>query len=504
MESQPSAAGTTGQPVPQAYQWPPPPPPGQPRPRTIRDPRLPVRARANRQVIIAIIISGLLFDVAGRSPLASISVTVWIIVAAGAAVLTGRVRGRAGRMCAGAAAVLAVLLSFRTSPWVTIPVVLADAGLILLAASLGADGGGLSTTFPELAARAGVAASHVALGPGMLQRSREPHDTATKTRGAAISRLLAVGVGLLVLLVVGALLGAADPVFSSWLSLAALPRHVILVIGGAWIVAGLIRAASAARPAPALPGGPKVGVAETAFVLAGLCALYAAFAGAQLVTLSGAGHRILVTHGMTYARYARSGFFELLACAAITLLVLLGARAFASRENKLLVALSALTIVLTIGIVIVAIRRLELYEAAYGLTMLRLACLAAAAWIGLVFVMLGATLLRRGLPARAFPAAFLCSGLVLIAVWGVASPASIVAATNIRRAEQGHPLDGRLVASLGPDAVPAIAAGLSHLQPAQASLLRSLLCHSAPPADTGTSFNVSAAEADDAMARACG
>jgi two-component system sensor histidine kinase BaeS len=504
MESQPSAAGTTGQPVPQAYQWPPPPQPGQPRPRIIRDPRLPVRARASRRVVIAIIIGGVLFDVAGRSPLASISVTVWIIAAAGAIVLTGRVRGRAGRMCAGAAAVLAVLLSFRTSPWVTIPVVLADAGLLLLAASLGADGGGLSTTFPELAARTGVAASHVVLGPGILQRSRVANDAATKTSSAAISRLIAVGAGLLVLLVVGALLGAADPVFGSWLSLAALPRHLILVIAGGWIVAGLIRAASAARPSPALPGAPKVGVAETAFVLAGLCALYAAFGGAQLVTLSGAGHRILVTHGLTYARYARSGFFELLACAAITLLVLLGARAFASRENKLLVALSALTIVLTIGIVIVAIRRLELYEAAYGLTMLRLACLAAAAWIGLVLIMLGGTLLRRGLPGRAFPAAFLSSGLVLLAVWGAANPASIVATTNIRRAEQGHALDARLVAGLGPDAVPAIAAGLGRLRPAQASLLRSLLCHSVRPANTGTSFNVSAAEAGEAMARACG
>ncbi len=504
MESQPSAAGTAGQPAPQAYQWPGPPPPGQARSRIVREPRLPVQARASRQVIIAIIIGGALFDMAGRGPLASVAVTGWIVAAAAAVVLTGRVRERVAHMCAGAAAVLAVLLSFRTSPWVTIPVVLADAGLLLLSASLGADGSGLGTTFPDLAARAGVAVGHIVLGPGILQPSRAPQDTATKPRSGAAIRLIAVAMSVLVLLVVGALLGAADPVFSSWLSLAALPRHVLLVIIGAWIVAGLIRAASAARPSPALPGAPKVGVAETAFVLAGLCALYAAFGGAQLVTLSGAGQRILVTHGLTYARYARSGFFELLACAAITLLVLLGARAFASRENKLLVALSALTIAATIGIVIVAIRRLELYEAAYGLTMLRLACLAAAAWIGLILIMLGATLLRRGLPARAFPAAFLCSGLVLIAVWGIANPASIVATTNIRRAEQGHALDAHMVASLGPDAVPAIAAGLGHLPAAKAVVLRSLLCHAAPPASTGTSFDVSAAQASDAMARICG
>ncbi len=503
MELQPPA--TAGSPQPQSPGATPPqvpPPAWSPPPKTPREPRLPVRAPADRRVLIGMIVAGVLFDIAGRGGLATISMTAWIIAVAATLLLSGRVNGRTGRFCIGAAAALAVLLTFRTSPWVTIPVIVAVAGLLLLGASAGADSAGPVTTFPGLWARAGVAACHLTLAPGMLWRAAKPARATADGKAPAASATLAVLVGLPVLLVVAALLAAADPIFRSWFSPAAVPRHLFLLAAGAWIVAGLARAASASRPVPGLPSGPKIGVPATAFVLAGLCALYAAFAGAQLVALSGAGHRILVTHGLTYARYARSGFFELLACAGITLLVLLGALAFAGRASKNLERLGALTVALTIVVVVVAIRRLELYEAAYGLTMLRLACLAVAVWIGALFIALGCALLRRGMPRHAFPAVFIASGLLLITAWGIANPASIVATTNLRRAAQGHALDMRELAGLGADAVPAIEAGMRHLDPAQAARLRSLIC-AGLPGDTGASFNLSAAQASHALAQAC-
>lgn len=67
------------------------------------------------------------------------------------------------------------------------------------------------------------------------------------------------------------------------------------------------------------------------------------------------------------------------ACAAITLLVLLSVRASADAAHPVLAGLSGLTAALTIGVMAVAIRRLQLYGAVSGLTMLRLACLVAAA-----------------------------------------------------------------------------------------------------------------------------
>jgi len=134
-------------------------------------------------------------------------------------------------------------------------------------------------------------------------------------------------------------------------------------------VLGLSRAASASQPSPTLPTGVSLGSVEAACVLGGLCTLYAPFVTAQFVALSSGGQHVLATHGLTYAEYARSGFFQLLACAALTFVVLLSVRACAPAHG-VLVSLPELTVALTIGVVIVAIRRLQFYEATYGLTML--------------------------------------------------------------------------------------------------------------------------------------
>jgi Domain of unknown function (DUF4173) len=249
---------------------------------------------------------------------------------------------------------------------------------------------------------------------------------------------------------------------------------------------------------------PSLGTVEAAFVLGGLCALYATFVGAQVVALAGGRRHVLVTHGLTYAQYARSGFFQLLACAAITLLVLLSVRACANAAHPALIGLSGLTVALTIGVVIVAIRRLQLYEAEFGLTMLRLACLVVAAWIGVVFVLLGSTVPRRGLPRRRFPAAVILSGLIFVGIWSTSNPASIVAQTNLRRAEHGQRFDVNQAASLGPDAVPALVAGLGYLDASQAIELRHAICARSPERNAGTAFNMSRARASEALARACG
>jgi hypothetical protein len=253
----------------------------------------------------------------------------------------------------------------------------------------------------------------------------------------------------------------------------------------------------------ALPSAPALGPVEATVVLGGLCVLYAAFVAAQFVALSGAGHRILVTHGLTYAQYARGGFFQLLGCAAITLIVLLGVRALTSPTLTGLAVASGLTVALTVGVVVVAIVRLQLYEAQYGLTMLRLACLVAAAWIGVVFVLLGATLTRRGLPRRYFPAAVIVSALIFVAAWGAVNPAAFVARTNLRRAEHGRPLDLGQAAALGPDAVLVLLAGVPGLGPAQATTLRHAICTRPVAPDAGLSFNVSRLLDRRALAAEC-
>jgi hypothetical protein len=140
--------------------------------------------------------------------------------------------------------------------------------------------------------------------------------------------------------------------------------------------------------------------------------------------------------------------------------------------------------------------------------MLRLACLVSAAWIGVVFLLLAATIVPHGLPRRMLPAAVLISGLVFTAGWSASNPASIVAQTNLHRASHGHRLDVIQAAGLGPDAFPALVNGLRQLSRSQAADLQQAICASGAPAagagaGAGPGFSLSAAAAASAVARAC-
>jgi hypothetical protein len=448
-----------------------------------------VRSRADGRLVIAALVIGVCFDIAAHSGIASIAATVAVIAAAAGLLLSGRIHGRTSAVLLVAAAVFGLTFTFRASPWVIVPAAFAVAFLLLLGASLGADGGGLAGTFAGLGTRIAVVFAHLINAPGMFYfKGESAQDTIARKWGISVLRGAAIGVPIM--LIVGLLLGSADPIFRSWFDPGLVFQHLLLVVVGAWIIVGLARAASAEVPLPKLSSAPSLGTVEVSIVLGGLCALYAAFVIAQFVALSGAGHRILVTHGLTYAQYARSGFFGLLACAGITLLVLLGVRACVKAENPVISSVSALTTALTLGVVIVAFRRLQLYEAAFGLTMLRLACFVVAVWIGVVFVLLAATILPKGLPRRRFPATFIVSGLLVVALWAACDPAAIVANTNLGRAERGRPLDVASVVSLGPDAVPSVLPRLAYLPPGGRAALRLGICVESREKDDGTAFNL--------------
>ena len=494
----PDSPGAAGPPAPHAYPWM---LAGRLTARRAHAPWLPVRARADVRMLTGAAAGGVCLDAAARAGLSTIAGTCWVVIAAASLLLGGRIRGRTSLVSIAAAIAYSLLLSLRSSPWVIAPVTVVIAMLLILGASLGADGGGLTATFPALADRLERAAGHLGAAPGMLKSAGPGGPGPRRGRAAAAGRGALLGIP--VLLVVGWLLATADPVFRSLFNLGALAQHLLFIAAGGWAVLGLSRVASAQRPVRALPPGPSLGTVEASVILGGLSALYAAFVAAQFEALSGAGHRILITRGLTYAQYARSGFFELLGCAAITLLLLLGVRACAGSGSPALTWICGLTIALTIGVVITAIRRLQLYEAAFGLTMLRLACLAAAAWIGVVFLLLAATLVRRGLPRRLFPAAMIISGLVLVAGWGIANPAGFVARTDAGRARSGMPFDVSQAAGLGPDAVPALLASLPGLAPRSAALLRRALCGQPRGKDSGTAVNLSRLQASRALTRAC-
>jgi len=109
--------------------------------------------------------------------------------------------------------------------------------------------------------------------------------------------------------------------------------HVLVVLALSWLTAGLLRDLLAAReeirllsPAALRAKTPRfsLGPAEVGIALGALNALFLAFVLVQLRYLFGGKGLVEAQAHLTYAQYARHGFFELLAVSALVLLVLAG------------------------------------------------------------------------------------------------------------------------------------------------------------------------------------
>jgi len=281
---------------------------------------------------------------------------------------------------------------------------------------------------------------------------------------APIGRGLLIGVPIAVLM--GVLLASADPVFASFfainLDLGQGVLDAIYVAVGGVAMAGFLRLGAAQRVERL--DGPRwrLGLTEGLIVIGILDGLFAAFAIAQAVAASGNGTQALHQAGTTYADYARSGFFQLLWVAGITLLLLvLFSRVIERAERRGAVAFRALTcvaIALTLLIVYVSFQRLSLYEQAYGFTMLRLYSHIFAVWIGLIFLFLAADLLGLVSSRRWLLGATSIAGFAVLLTLNAVSPEALVVRLNTDRAVATHKLDLGYLDSLSSDSVPALAA----------------------------------------------
>jgi hypothetical protein len=373
--------------------------------------------------------------------------------------------------------------------------------VLVLGVSFARDGS-LRSTFPALGGRLVRVGGHLALAPGMLRSGPgQERPSVVRERAASLARGAAIAVPIV--LVIGGLLASADPVFGSWFDLSRVVDDLWLIGLGAVGLLGLARAASAKDPVPDLAPAPRLGTVEVVSVLGSLCVLYGAFVAAQIVALTGGADHVLETGGLTYAEYARSGFFQLLAAASITAVVLLGLRACADRSRPAVLAVSEATVALTLAVVVVAVRRLDLYESVFGLTMLRLASTVTAVWIGLVFLLIAVAVARPGRDGRWLAPAVVLSAVAFAGVWAAADPAAVVAGHNLRRDTAGSTFDVDDAASLGPDAVPTLVAGLDDLDPTDRADLRSTLCASRTDTGRGAAYNRAEARAERALEDIC-
>jgi hypothetical protein len=371
------------------------------------------------------------------------------------------------------------------------------------------------------------AAARVA-GRGSTGRRVPPH-VGPIARGL----LLAVPV----LFVFGALFASADAVFATiagkllnWqIDLGGVVDRAGLAFGIAWLVAGLLAVAGGIdpqtapdtdRPAPAMqslgaavaspaPAYPRLGETEAVTVLAAVVGLFGLFVGLQLAYLFG-GLDTLAAAGITYAEYARRGFFELVAVTGLAAGLVIVLHGVVEHRGRPFVSAALVLALLTAAILVSAALRLRLYQEAYGWTELRLYVYATIAWMG-IGIAGGSVLLARDRLRWLGHFLAIAAVAVLVGV-NVVGAERHVANENAARlldparvpADGRTGLDVRYAISLGDDAVPALVAALPALPVADRAIVMTDLADrwaelNRPEATGWPAWNLARERARDAL-----
>jgi hypothetical protein len=209
----------------------------------------------------------------------------------------------------------------------------------------------------------------------------------------------------------------------------------------------------------------SLGIVEVGIVLGLLDLLFLTFVVIQVRYLFGGAGRVVATAGLTYAEYARHGFFELVTVTALALPLLLIAhwllRAETRAHRRLFKALAGIMVVLLFVVVASALQRMYLYQHEFGLTELRLYTTVFMVWISAVLLWFVLTVLRARREHFAFGA--LIAGFAAIFAINAVNPDALIASTNIHRMEEGKRFDAYYLTTLSADAVPVLVESLPEI-----------------------------------------
>ena len=440
------------------------------------------------------VVADLLFY--GRAPGLSAPLFVGLILAALGALARaeGRPPTAANRWLGAAALLFAALVAVRASPLLIALNILTALGLLLLHAAFYHAAPLARLEGWRAGAGAALAAIEAALLPAPLMLQQAGRLGALRTHSRA---LLVVGRGAVlatpVLLVFTGLLALADSIFASYVSdllrlqlpfdLELVGGHLALIGVVAWGAAGGLLVALRERPAGDLLGPPAelpaegetqrlraipslrfLGWGEALTVLTLVDLLFGAFMLVQGAYLFG-GLDTLERTGMTFAQYARRGFFELVTVACLALGLLWALATVTRRESawqrRAFVGACGAMVALVLGMLASAALRMWLYEQAYGFTTLRLLTHSWMAWLAIVLLLFLVALVcdrprwfSMGLPAAA--AAYVLALNLL-------NPDAMIVRENLARYKLTGDLDTYYLTTLSADAAPALAAALPEL-----------------------------------------
>ncbi|MGU3499812.1 DUF4153 domain-containing protein [Mycobacterium sp. C31M] len=291
---------------------------------------------------------------------------------------------------------------------------------------------------------------------GMPRRAQVPN----------AGRMALVGaVTLALVLVFGGLFMGADPAFESFVSgvipsidtadgisrAAVFVLVLMFVLGGGYLVRFAPKLdAMAPKPRKSLPQW------EWALPLAVLDMVFVAFVAVQAAVLFGGHTHVLATEGLTYAEYARQGFWQLLWVSALALLVLAVIVRVADtvRYRRMLRVLVGTLCATSIVVVISAIMRMWVYQQAYGFSTERLMVITIELWLGAVFVMVAVAGVRMS--ASWLPRAVLVAGVAALLGLAALNPERLIADRNIDRFERTGQLDAKYLSDLSADIDPAV------------------------------------------------
>jgi hypothetical protein len=283
-------------------------------------------------------------------------------------------------------------------------------------------------------------------------REALPEDSGKHAFGRVRALLRPAIIAVAALVIFGALLRGADPIFASWFDIpfdvSTIVQHLVVAGFFAWIVAGWARAGLTENPKSRRSSAPlpiQLGAADITAALGTLAVLFTAFVASQITWLFGGEKFLHARTGLTAAGYARQGFFQMVWVVTLVVPILVGTRAALAPAGGRALArrhtlLSIPVIVLLGAIIGSAMLRMKMYVHYYGLTTDRFYPAVFMLWLATVIVWLAFTVLRDW--GRPFVGGAVLSGLAFLLALNVADPDAIVASVNVSRAERLTPGTG--------------------------------------------------------------